>query len=257
MIMDYALLAPLKEAPTRSGILTDLDGTISPIAQTPQKAYVDRETRELLRALKGKYRLVAVVSGRPAKDAAEMVGIADIIYSGNHGLEMIASGRMEECEEAMYFRNGLRETMIAVESFRLPGVTVEDKGIGGFAVHYRESRDPCIREQVEHLLERAVGHAGFEVREGRKVFEVRPPVNRNKSDVVKQLCLSMELNNGLYMGDDMTDIDAFRGLRDGIPGRAVCIAVDSPEAPEYLRESADIVIPSQEEVARVLRHLAD
>ena len=152
-------------------------------------------------------------------------------------------------------RRYIRRIREGIEQFGFPDVLIEDKGIGGFAVHYRNSRDPNIRDQLDHLLRISVEDSPLTVTEGRKVFEVRPPVQRDKGDIVKELCRRHELEGGVYIGDDLTDMDGFRGLRDAGMDASICIAVDSPEAPEGLRESADIVLPSQKDVIKVLGYL--
>ncbi len=254
--MDYSFLDPLKANPGRSGVLSDLDGTLSPIAPTPGEARVGGEARRHLRLLNSSYGLVAVVSGRPASEAMGLVGIGELVYSGNHGLELLSGGETRTYNDARYFREGIREVLEAVSKFRFQGVTIEDKGIGRFAVHYRNSCEPGIREQIEHLLERATCHTGLVVKEGRMVFEVRPPLTVDKGEAVSGLCRGYGLEGAVYLGDDLTDIDAFRGIRESGMDTGICIAVDSPESPEGLKESADIVLPSQEDVMGVLGYLA-
>lgn len=69
------------------GLITDIDGTISPIAPSPLEARVSPACRRHLAALAKKLELVAVISGRPAVEARDMVGVEGIVYVGNHGLE--------------------------------------------------------------------------------------------------------------------------------------------------------------------------
>ncbi len=253
--MDYSILDPLRENALRSGVLTDLDGTISPIAPTPEEARVDGETRKHLCLLNGGYGLVAVVSGRPVKQAIDMVGIGELVYSGNHGLELMSGGKTEVYKEAGHFQKTIRRIRDGISQFNFPDIIIEDKGIGGFAVHYRNSNDPKIRDQLDYLLHRAIEGSSLTLTEGRKVFEVRPNVQRDKGDIVKELCRGHELQGAIYIGDDLADRDAFRGLRGAGMGTSICIAVDSPEVPEGLKESADVVLPSQKEVINVFKYL--
>ena len=89
------LLAPLREDPQRSAILTDVDGTIAPIVLNPTDAAVPEPTRELLRALAERYALVGCLSGRRALDARRIVGLDELAYSGNHGFELLLPGDKE------------------------------------------------------------------------------------------------------------------------------------------------------------------
>src|SRR5262245_21136892 len=82
------LLQPLLDAPDRSAIVLDVDGTLAPIAPTPELAFVPDEVKDELRRLVGRYLLVACVSGRAGSDAARLVGVEGIRYIGNHGLEL-------------------------------------------------------------------------------------------------------------------------------------------------------------------------
>src|SRR5262245_17840708 len=83
------LIEPLRSAPARSAILVDVDGTIAPIALSPEDSVVPEETRQLLRAVAERYALVACLSGRRALDARRVVGVDELAYSGNHGYELI------------------------------------------------------------------------------------------------------------------------------------------------------------------------
>ena len=94
---------------------------------------------------------------------------------------------------------------------------------------------------------------GLRAHWGRKVLELRPPVEADKGTAVRTLLAERSLKRALYAGDDTTDLDAFRGL-DGLE-LAVRIAVASDEGPEELRAAADLVVPSASELLSVLRLL--
>src|SRR3954468_1486427 len=89
------VLAPLRADPGASAVLCDIDGTLAPIVSDPEDARVPEETRTVLRGLAGRYGLVACVTGRPALEARRMVGIEEVTYSGNHGLELLAPGAQD------------------------------------------------------------------------------------------------------------------------------------------------------------------
>jgi trehalose 6-phosphate phosphatase len=232
------LLAPLAEAPDRSALILDVDGTLSPIAPRPELAVVPEETRVELRRLASRYRLVACLSGRAGADARRLVAVDGIEYVGNHGLELHPQAETLAAEIAR-FR----------DSIALP---VEDKGIT-LAYHYREADDEeAARAELELVAERARA-AGLDARWGRKLLEIRPRVEADKGTAVRALLARSAATRALYAGDDTTDMDAFRGLRDAGLEHAVRIAVASAEAPPELQDAADIVVAGPEELVELLR----
>jgi trehalose 6-phosphate phosphatase len=231
-------LARLSEDPARAAVILDVDGTLAPIVARPELAEVPEETRAEVRRLAGRYALVACVSGRTGADAAGLVGVDGVAYVGVHGLEL--------APEAERWRAVLRPFA------RLEWPWLEDKGLT-VALHWREAEDEkTARSELEGIAERARG-AGLEPRWGRKVLELRPPVEADKGTAVKALLAARDLRRALYAGDDTTDLDAFRGL-EGLEV-AVRVAVASPEAPPGLREAADVVVDSAAELLELLRRL--
>jgi trehalose 6-phosphate phosphatase len=232
------LLTPLREDPRRAAVLLDVDGTLAPIVARPELAAVPAETRAELRRLGSRYALVACISGRTGADARRLVGVDGIFYVGVHGLELTP--------EADAWRAPLRE---------LAGIEwpwVEDKGLT-VAFHWREAGDEeAARASLAEVAERARA-LGLEARWGRKVLEVRPPVEADKGTAVRALLAEHGLRRALYAGDDTTDLDAFRGL-DGLEV-AIRVALASAESPPGLRDSADIVLSSPAELLELLRGL--
>jgi trehalose 6-phosphate phosphatase len=231
-------LAQLRSEPGRAAVLLDVDGTLAPIVTRPELAAVPEETRAELRRLVSRYALVACVSGRTGEEAAQLVGVSGVVYVGVHGLEL--------APEAERWRGALRP--FAAE--RWPWL--EDKGLT-VAFHWREAEDERdARRSLEAVAERARA-AGLEARWGRKVLELRPPVEADKGTAVGALLAERGLRRALYAGDDTTDLDAFRGL-DGLEV-GVRVAVASAEAPVGLRKAADVVVPSPAELLGLLRTL--
>ena len=153
-----------------------------------------------MRRLAGRYALVACVSGRTGEEAARLVGVEGVVYVGVHGLEL--------APEAERWREALRP--FAAEDWPW----LEDKGLT-VAFHWREAPDEEeARRTLEAVAERARA-AGLVARWGRKVLELRPPVEADKGTAVRALLAERGLERALYAGDDTTDLDAFRGL-DGL-----------------------------------------
>jgi trehalose 6-phosphate phosphatase len=231
-------LARLSEDPARAAVFLDVDGTLAPIVSRPELAEVPDETRAELKRLVSRYALVACISGRTGAEARRLVGVDGIFYAGVHGLEL--------APEADAWRAPLREVA------GLDWPWVEDKGLT-VAFHWREADDEdAARASLEKVAERAEA-LGLEARWGRKVLEVRPPVDADKGTAVRLLLAEHGLRRALYAGDDTTDLDAFAGL-DGLEV-AVRVAVISAEAPPALRESADLTVDSPAELLELLRGL--
>jgi trehalose 6-phosphate phosphatase len=231
-------LARLSEDPARAAVLLDVDGTLAPIVARPELAEVPAETRAELERLAGRYALLACVSGRSGEEARRLVGVEGIVYVGVHGLEL--------APEAERWRETLRPFAL------LEWPWLEDKGLT-VALHWREAPDGhAARADLGNVAARAE-EAGLEARWGRKVLELRPPVEADKGTAVRALLEERGLRRGLYAGDDTTDLDAFRGL-DGLEV-AVRIAVASAEAPPGLRETADLVLASPAKLLELLREL--
>jgi trehalose 6-phosphate phosphatase len=235
-----ALLAPLARSPERSALVLDVDGTLAPIAPRPELAEIPDETRAELERLADRYLLVACVSGRAGEDARRLVRVDRIEIVGNHGLELDPRAP-ELAADIAAFRDAV-------------GLSVEDKTLS-LTYHYRGAKDDgAARRELEQVADRARA-AGLDARWGRKVLEIRPPVETDKGTAVRTLLDRSGSRLGLYAGDDTTDQDGFAGLRGAGLEHSVCIAVASSEGPSELRESADIVITGPEELATLLRLL--
>lgn len=235
-----ALLAPLREAPRRSALVFDVDGTLAPIVARPELAAIPEETRAELRRLAASYLLVACVSGRAGDDARRLVGVESVSYVGNHGLELHPDAH---------------ELGARIADFRVAiGLPVEDKGLS-LTYHYREAADEAAaRARLEEVAERARAE-GLDPRWGRKALEIRPAVAADKGTALQALLGRSEATQGLYAGDDTTDLDAFAGLVAAGLEHTVRIAVASEEGPRELLEAADLVVEGPGELATLLRLL--
>jgi trehalose 6-phosphate phosphatase len=228
----------LAEAPDRAAIVLDVDGTLAPIVSRPEQAAVPEATRRELQRLVARYALVACVSGRTGEDARRLVGVEGIRYAGSHGLEL-SPDAARWSEEIHRFAAGVEWP-------------VEDKGLT-VSFHYREAEDEAAAlEYLEEVAERARA-AGLVPRFGRKVLEIRPPVDADKGTAVTTLLEEADLRRALYAGDDTTDLDAFRALEGLDIG--VRIAVSSDEAPQELVSAADVVVASPAELLTLLAGL--
>ena len=215
----------LAHDPAAAALLLDVDGTLAPIVSRPENATVPPETRAELSRLHGRYGLVACISGRPGVDAARVVGVPELTYVGEHGLELAPEAEAWADRIAAF---------VAAE--QLPA---EQKRLTA-SWHWRGRPDEAEAVRALEGVAARAAAAGLVPRFGRKVLEVRPPVDADKGTAVSALLLAAGIDRALFAGDDTTDLDAFRAL-DGLE-LGVRIVVDSPECPPALREAADLVV---------------
>jgi trehalose 6-phosphate phosphatase len=258
-----ARLAPLRREPARAAILTDVDGTLAPIVERAEEAAVPAAAREALAALSERYALVGCISGRQAEEARRLVGLDSLAYAGNHGLELLLPG-----EDAVRPDPSVagRETeaiefLAAVDGDRLAvGLRREDKGPIQ-ALHWRGSPDEATAETRAHEIAIEAGKAGLEPRWGRKVLELRPKGGGGKDGAVASLLADQRLDRATYAGDDRTDLDAFRRLRElqdeGRLSTAVRVGVLSAEAPPELAEESDVTVGGLDGWLAILEWLAE
>jgi trehalose 6-phosphate phosphatase len=258
------LLSPLRDDPGRSAVLTDVDGTIAPIVQDPAAAAVPAQTRALLRALAARYALVGCLSGRRALDARRIVGLDELAYSGNHGVELLLPGEDEVRPDpsldghegdAPKFVEGLDRSEL-----ERVGIRAEDKG-AIVALHWRGAENEGAAESLAHEIASEAEWQDLIPHRGRKVLEIRPNVAINKGIAVAALIPAQPVDAALYGGDDRTDVDAFTALRtlrdDGELRASACIAVASGESPPEVSREADITVGGPPGFTKVLEALAD
>lgn len=244
--------------PGTVAILADIDGTLAPIVPTPDMSEVPEELRELLRRLSEKYRVVAGISGRAAEDASRLVGLEEMVYYGNHGFEILRGGEVEVIPEAAPYQKAVEELEEkAREELGPLGAFVEEKGITA-SVHYRNVSSE-VGERCKEFVEREGERLGLRVTVGRGVVEVRPPVRADKGTAVRRLVEEYGPEKALFIGDDATDLDAFReleGLREeSVLAETLRVGVASDEGPPEIRSEADLLVDGVEGVGEVLRTL--
>jgi trehalose-phosphatase len=230
-------------------LFLDYDGTLSPIARDPDKALLSLRMRGRLEALSkdGRCR-IAVISGRALEDIRRRVGIAGITYAGNHGLEVEGPEvkfRYPVPEKARRALDDVRRT-VERELSAIPGTFLEEKGMT-LAVHLRRVKrgELLIAAHAVSEATRSYRMRGeILVRPGKEVFEIRPSVEWDKGKTVLWLLEKSTVARGeppwpLYVGDDRTDEDAFREIRE----RGVTVYVGAPRqtsARYYLRNVGEV-----------------
>jgi trehalose 6-phosphate phosphatase len=233
-------------------LFLDFDGTLAPIVEDPDRAQMPAGTRNLLSALAGKESLtLGIISGRSLPDLQERVGLKDVIYAGNHGLEisgpclnLVDPTATMQIEPLRELARELRDRLA-----HIPGVLVENKVLTA-SVHFRKAPAIC-REEIRRTADAAVDSTGdlFCVTRGLEVFEIKPRVNWNKGSAVRWIEETLAKGPALtvFIGDDITDEDAFAALPDGITVRV------GPHG----KTSARYHLEAQESVAELLLWFAD
>lgn len=237
-------------------VLLDVDGTLAPIAPRPSDARVPDETRavvERLIVIPGAH--VALVSGRSAEDAIGVAGVSRVWAIGNHGMEVRApDGDMVPDPEVQPFEERISRVARELESVarEVAGAFLEDKR-WTLSLHYRLAPD----REVPPMLAKAravAEQAGLRVSDGKKVLEVRPPVAIDKGTASVRLADRLgALAQGsalFFAGDDRTDEDAFRALRQRAT-HAVTVRVGDEGATD-----AEFRVPSPDALRALLAAIA-
>jgi len=197
-------------------LFLDYDGTLVPIERTPDRAVLPSRRKGLLEALRERM-FVCIVSGRSLADVRRRVGIDDLAYIGNHGLEARWGRRNWVHPQAKKRLPALGRLLKRIEARtqRFPRLLIENKGVTG-SVHFRRL-DPALVSPLRRIVADEVRRKGgiFIVTEGKKVLEIRPNIDWDKGVGIKKLMRWLPREPEalrIFIGDDRTDEDAFRAL---------------------------------------------
>src|SRR5260370_6645734 len=241
-------------------VFLDYDGTLTPIRDRREYAVSSDSMREAVRRLAERVPVV-VVSGRDRRVVQELMGIDNLIVAGSHGFDIWSpAGGSIQREEGASFEGLLREVeaKLRAEVADIPGALVEPKK-SSVAAHFRlvaEEQRPRVKEIVDAILSEHPEE--LKVTPGKMVFEIQPKLDWDKGKAVLYLLKALDLDRDdvvpVYLGDDVTDEDAFRALA----GRGISIFVGSANDPETAGRTtaADYVLNTIEEVEQFLNRLA-
>lgn len=233
-------------------VFLDYDGTLSPIVPDPAKAFMANSMRQAVEQL-AQVATVAVVSGRDRRAVEDFVQLEQMIYAGSHGFDIKGPAMRMEHPEGQEILPQLdqAEVMLTKLLSAIDGTAIERKRYA-IAIHYRHVPESRIVE-----VERAVHtvHAAFPAlrrTEGKKVFELQPNIAWNKGYAILWLLDALDLNHAdvvpIYIGDDVTDEDAFRALKSREPaeggdaGFGIYVGeLTRPTAASYRLDNVDAV----------------
>jgi trehalose 6-phosphate phosphatase len=216
----------------RLALFLDYDGTLTPIVSRPEEALLPEATRDALQRLSER-ATVAVVSGRSLADVKALVGLEALVYAGNHGFEIRGpEGASLSHEIGREFQEDVARVRKALEPelLSVPGAWTEDK-TQSLSVHYRQVAEDRVAD-VEAIVDRALkDFPRLRKHFGKKVLEIRPRIDWDKGRAVLWLLEALHLDGGgvlpMYLGDDVTDEDAFRALA----GRGLGVLVSDVPRP--------------------------
>ncbi len=232
-------------------LFLDYDGTLTPIVDSPDRAVLPEQMRHIIRAL-SELVPVAIISGRMLEDVMQKVAVEGVFYAGNHGAEIwdrekvIVSHDVEATKEIMQdFLQRVRK-MIG----NISGVVIEDKGLTA-SIHFRNVNVKNLERVFRQFNKLADEFREvFRFTTGKKVFEVRPLSAWNKGDaVIWMLERFAPERMPIYIGDDITDEDAFLAIE----GRGISISVGYRRNSDYYLKSQKEVEPLLVEILRLLR----
>jgi len=232
-------------------LFLDYDGTLVPIVETPDKAVISQETKSLLNKLStDPHCRVAIISGRQLSDIEAIIGIKNIIYAGNHGLEIEGPKIKFESQVSPRLKSIIRHIYEdALSKFgKIKGVLIEDKVLT-ISIHYRLVAEKDIQEFLsifKEITDPYLVRDKIKINSGKKVYEIKPPVMWDKGKVVLWLLARQQFILGknkilpIYLGDDVTDEDAFRVLKK--KGLTIFVGGEtSSEAQYYVKTVEEVV----------------
>jgi alpha,alpha-trehalase len=235
-------------------VFLDYDGTLTPIVSRPRDAVLSDDMRRVLSRLAARVPL-AVVSGRDRADVEKLVGLAELYYAGSHGFDISGPhGMRAEHAGGVEALPALdrAETELRRLPASIPGTELERKRFA-LAIHYRntpEERSSEVQDAVDRVHARL---EGLRQGRGKMVLELQPDVDWDKGRAILWLLERLGLDRpdvlALYVGDDLTDEDAFRALGE----RGVGIFVGALER----ATAAGYVVDDTDEVRELLERLAD
>ncbi|XP_024996486.1 probable trehalose-phosphate phosphatase F [Cynara cardunculus var. scolymus] len=240
-------------------IFLDYDGTLSPIVDDPNRAFMSNDMRSAVKGV-AKYFSTAIISGRSRDKVYELVGLTELFYAGSHGMDIMFPAKNtlsinhtnyirstdKQGKEVNFFQPAREFIPMIDEVYRtlvevtkdIPGALVENHKFCT-SVHYRnvdEKSWPTIAQCVHDVLK---DYPRLKLTHGRKVLEVRPVIDWDKGKAVEFLLESLGLSNNddvlpIYIGDDRTDEDAFKVLREKNRGYGILVSSVPKESKAFL-----------------------
>jgi trehalose-phosphatase len=237
-------------APPRLLVACDFDGTLAPLAPSPESAALPAATSAVLRQLTASGVHLAILSGRALADVQDRVGVPVDCFAGNHGLEMAGHGLDGDRAPAGALQPRLATLADQLDRRlrHLPGVLIENKRLS-LSVHYRRVAPDQWPEVTRAATEVAATDNAFRLQAGHRVAEILPALPWDKGEALKQIAgrLGIPRSAVMYLGDDTTDEHAFRAIPNGT---SVSVGDARPSTAHWMARCPD-------DVRRLLAWVAD
>lgn len=244
-------------------LFLDYDGTLTPLVDNPKDAHLSSEIRELLRRLKDTPRCkIVIASGRKLEDLKKLVGLEGVLYIGNHGLEIEGTKINFKSPLSLHYLETLQRIKKDLASkiiSAIKGAFIEDKGLA-LTLHYRlvDKEDiPRLKDLFHQAMVTYLEKDKIRLKDAKMAFEIRPPVAWDKGKVAlwllarQHFILQEKINVlPLYIGDDVTDEDAFKALKN--KGITVRVDGDAGSCAKYFVKDTSEVFRILEEIEKAL-----
>jgi trehalose 6-phosphate phosphatase len=246
------------------GLVFDIDGTLSPIAQSPGEARLYPGVASLLERAR-EHAHIAIITGRGIDDGAPIVNVEGLTYVGIHGLEwsegLPATHPVYVVPEALPYREPGTRLLDLVEGHlsELPGVIVQRKQIGG-TIHYRYSPHPqAARDAILSILQEPAQQLQMRLSEGKMAVEILAPLAIDKGQALRRFVAQHDLQSVIFAGDDRTDLDAVLAIaqlrEEG--KKALSIVVQQTDTLPTLLKHADMVVQGVQGMSTLLHEIVD
>lgn len=255
-----AIREAVRQDPAGCLIALDVDGTLAPIVARPEDARAVPGAAEAIRRLGERGVGVALLTGRPAAQAVELVGLSPgdpVTVLGHYGMQRWEAGRLVSPEVAPGVQQARKE-LPGLLAGAAEGVHLEDKE-HSLVVHTRPAADPAAAvAALQPALEALAGRTGLELVPGRAVLELRPP-GVDKGSALREAAEGARCV--VYVGDDVADLMAYDALRDLARGgmRTLAVASVDPALADHdprVAGAADVVLAGPSAVVSWLEELA-
>ncbi|KAK3040073.1 hypothetical protein RJ639_027799 [Escallonia herrerae] len=271
----------------RVALFLDYDGTLSPIVDNPDQAFMSNAMRAAVRAV-AKHFPTAIISGRSRDKVYEFVGLSELYYAGSHGMDIMGPVRTISNDRTNGFgstnKQNYTNLLIPLANKLIPFVQYQGKEVNLFqparefvlmidevfrtlveitkdiegakvennkfcvSVHYRNVHEKSWKTVGECVHDVLKNYPRLRLTHGRKVLEVRPVLSWDKGKAVEFLLKSLGLSNcddvlPIYVGDDRTDEDAFKVLREGNRGYGILVSSLPKESNAFysLRDPSEVM----------------